>query len=69
LEVLEGARQTIGKFLPILVIEHIKSDRAALNAYFESFGYSRFVNGLDSIAIHPSDPTLEAAGGPLSTPA
>ena len=67
MEVLQGARQTIGRCLPILVVEHIKSDRAALNAYFDSFGYSRFVNGLDSIAIHPSDPTLEAARGPLST--
>jgi hypothetical protein len=45
------------------------SDRATLNAYFDSFGYSRFVNGLDSIAIHPSDPTLEAVRGPLSTTA
>jgi FkbM family methyltransferase len=69
MEVLEGARQTIGRCLPILVVEHIKSDRAAINAYFDSFGYARFVNGLDSIAIHSSDPTLEAARGPLSTTA
>jgi FkbM family methyltransferase len=69
MEVLEGARQTIGQFLPILVVEHIKSDRHALNAYFDSFGYSRFVNGLDSIAIHPTDPTLQAASGPLSASA
>jgi FkbM family methyltransferase len=67
MEVLDGARQTIGRCLPILVVEHIKSDQAALNAYFDSFGYSRFVNGLDSIAIHPSDPTLEAARGSLSS--
>jgi FkbM family methyltransferase len=69
MDVLEGARQTIGKFLPILVVEHIKSDQAALNAYFDSFGYARFVNGLDSIAIHPSDPTLEDARGTLSAAA
>lgn len=59
MEVLEGARQTIGRCLPILVVEHIKSDRAALDAYFDSFGYSRFTNGLDFIAIYPSDPSLE----------
>lgn len=58
IEVLEGSRQTVARHLPILVVEHIKSDRAALHAYFESFGYSRFVNGLDTIAIHANDPTL-----------
>jgi FkbM family methyltransferase len=69
MEVLQGARQTIARFQPILVVEHIKSDRAALNAYLDSFGYSRFVSGLDSVAIHPSDPTLAALQRPLSTPA
>jgi FkbM family methyltransferase len=58
MEVLEGARQTIGQFLPILVVENIKIDPAALNAWLDGFGYWRFVNGLDSIAIHPSDPTI-----------
>jgi FkbM family methyltransferase len=66
MEVLEGARQTIDQFRPILVVEHIKSDGAALDAYFDSFGYARFVNGLDSIAIHPDDPTLEDMRGTLS---
>jgi len=66
MEVLEGARQSIGQFHPILVVEHVKSDRAALNGYFESFGYSHFVNGLDAVAIHPSDPTLEEMRGTLS---
>lgn len=69
MEVLDGARQTIGRFLPILVVEHIKTDRTALNAYFDSFGYSRFVSGLDTIGIHPNDPTLEDLRGTLSAAA
>lgn len=69
MEVLQGARQTIGQFLPILVVEHLKSDPAALNAYFDSFGYVHFVDGLNCIAIHPTDPTLEAKRGTLSATA
>ena len=69
MEVLEGSRQAIGRFLPILVIEHIKTDRAALDAYLDSFGYSRFVHGLDTIAIHPRDPTLPDIQGMLSAAA
>jgi hypothetical protein len=68
MEVLEGARQSIGRFHPILVVEHIKSARAAVDTYFDSFGYSRFVNGHDSVAIHPDDPTLEAARGHCPLP-
>ncbi len=41
MEVLEGSRQAICRFLPILVVEHIKSDRAALDAYFDGFGFIR----------------------------
>ena len=57
LEVLAGARNTIGQFHPILIVENIKIDKAALDAYLDSFGYRHFVNGIDVVAIHPSDPT------------
>jgi FkbM family methyltransferase len=65
MEVLDGARQTVGRCLPILVVEHIKTDMTALDAYFDNFGYSRFVHGLDTVAIHPSDPTLQELQGNL----
>jgi FkbM family methyltransferase len=65
MEVLQGARQAIGRFLPMLVVEHIKTDRDALHAYLDSFGYVRLVSGLDTVAIHPSDPALEELRGIL----
>jgi FkbM family methyltransferase len=59
LEVLEGARGTIGKMHPILAIETLKTDRAALRAYLDEFGYTTFAAGPNVLAIHPDDPTIE----------
>lgn len=58
IEALEGARQTIGKHLPVIVAERLKTPQAALDALLESHGYRRFVSGLNIVAIHPSDPTV-----------
>jgi FkbM family methyltransferase len=66
MEVLEGSRRAIGRFLPILVVENLKTDTDALNAYLDSFGYSRVTKGLDTIAVHRSDPTLGDLQGILS---
>jgi FkbM family methyltransferase len=57
MEVLEGARETIGKHHPILMVEKMKADVAALRAYLDSFGYKYFAIGLNLVAIHPSDPS------------
>jgi FkbM family methyltransferase len=57
MEVLEGARRTIETHHPILTIEELKSDRAALRTWLDGFGYKSFVSGLNVIAIHTDDPT------------
>ncbi|HTW72727.1 MAG TPA: FkbM family methyltransferase [Acetobacteraceae bacterium] len=59
LEVLEGAQKTIDRHHPILIVENLKSDRAALRDRLNSFGYRYFVSGLNFVAIHPSDPCIE----------
>ena len=58
LEVFEGARATIGKYLPVIVVERIKTDQEALKAVLESHGYRTFETGMNIIAIHTSDPGL-----------
>jgi FkbM family methyltransferase len=59
LEVLDGARQTIGRFQPILAIEEIKIDHAALKNFLDGFGYRTYSAGPNVLAIHPDDPTIE----------
>ncbi len=58
LEVLAGAAATIGRERPILIIEHIKTNRDALLAMLESHGYIYFDIGLNMLGVHTSDPTL-----------
>lgn len=58
IETLEGARQTIGRHLPVIVAERLKTPEAALDALLDSHGYRRFVSGLNIVAVHPSDPTV-----------
>lgn len=58
MEVLEGARRTVGRSHPILAIEDVKIDQAALKAYLDAFGYRTFAAGLNVLAIHPDDPTI-----------
>ena len=58
MDVLAGAAATIGRTLPIMVIEHIKSDGAAMVALLESHGYCLFQVGMNLLAVHPSDGTL-----------
>ncbi len=59
LEVLEGARNSIGQHHPIMVIEKIKTDEQALRRLLADAGYRVFVSGLNLVAIHPDDPTLK----------
>ena len=59
LEVLDGARRTIGTTKPILVVEAIKTDRGRLEAYFSSVSYQHFPMGLNLLAIQRDYPTLE----------
>ena len=58
LDVLEGARETIARCKPVMVIEIIKTDAAAVNALLKKWGYQIFPLGINILAVHDSDPTL-----------
>jgi FkbM family methyltransferase len=57
-EVLDGARASIGQHRPIIIVERIKSDQAALTAQLEAHGYRCFESGLNILAVHAGDPAL-----------
>lgn len=58
LEVLQGAQQSISRTKPQLLVEVIKSDEKAITQLLDSAGYSIFPVGLNVLAVHTSDPTL-----------
>jgi FkbM family methyltransferase len=60
LEVLAGAEATVARCRPIVMVEVIKSDATALQAYFEKHGYQtiREGMGINMLAIHSEDPTF-----------
>ncbi len=58
LEMLRGALGVLGRCRPILIIEVIKSDPAALEALVTGLGYRVFPIGINMLAVHSSDPTL-----------
>lgn len=60
LEVLEGAKETIQKFKPQLLIETIKVDREKLIQRIEEWGYQHHQMGINILAIHHSDPCNQA---------
>ena len=59
LEVLAGARQSIDRHHPIMIIEKIKTDEQSLRNVLAGSGYRIFVFGMNFVAIHPDDPTIE----------
>jgi FkbM family methyltransferase len=58
MEGLEGARQTIDRSLPILLIERIKADGAQLTQWLEARGYQVMLIGINMLAVHKTDKTL-----------
>lgn len=58
-EVLEGALRTIEQHHPIMIVERIKTDERWLIGFLEQRGYRTFSSGLNTVGIHPSDPTSE----------
>jgi FkbM family methyltransferase len=56
LEALAGARKTIARHKPQMLIERIKTDQLALNAVLLEHGYKLFAFGVNLLAIHESDP-------------
>jgi FkbM family methyltransferase len=59
LEVIEGAATCISKHRPIMLVEALKTDPAALQARLESLGYTVFPDGYNFIAFHKEDKCME----------
>jgi FkbM family methyltransferase len=57
LEALDGARQSIARFMPIVIVEQIKADKGQLVAFLAAAGYRILALGINLLAIHPSDPS------------
>ena len=60
LEVLAGAKATLQRFLPIVIVEGLKVPQDELIAVLTGYGYERFTLGLNFLAVHPSDPTRQS---------
>lgn len=58
-EALEGARQTLARHRPVLLVEAVKSGRAVLHALLTQHGYRPLDVGINILAIHESDPTVK----------
>ena len=59
LEALAGGRATIERHKPVMLIESIKTDKAALLKFLEEHGYQTFPMGINVLAVHSTDPTRE----------
>jgi FkbM family methyltransferase len=58
LEALEGARHSIERSGPIVLVEAIKAGRERLSAWLEERGYKVIHAGINILAIHKTDKTL-----------
>jgi hypothetical protein len=59
LEVLQGGREMLSKLRPLMIVEAIKTDRAALEALLLGLDYRVFPLGINLLAVHATDPTLQ----------
>ena len=58
-EALMGAKETILRCLPSMLIEKIKSDEKQLSTQLREWGYKLFPLGLNILALHESDPVAD----------
>jgi hypothetical protein len=58
-EVLEGARRTIEKHHPNMIIEIIKSDKRKIEKFLTELEYTAFPMGMNLLAINKNDPVLK----------
>ena len=58
-EVLQGGRDLLCKLRPLMIVEAIKADRAALEALLLGMDYRIFPLGINLLAVHAADPTLQ----------
>jgi len=56
-EAIAGAKASIERARPILIVESVKSDKAALRRTLQQLGYRLFEAGMNLLAIHESDHT------------
>lgn len=57
-EVLRGARATVERHKPMMLVESLKSDRQALQGWLHEMGYvTRPMFEINLLALHQSDPT------------
>lgn len=56
MEALIGAKVSIKKSKPILMIEKIKSNETDIRNLLDQFGYQFFSIGINLLAVHPDDP-------------
>lgn len=61
-EALNGSIETIERCKPILFVETIKSDKAAISIFLDEMGYRVLPNGMNILAVHRDDPTLANIG-------
>ena len=64
MEALSGARDTINKYHPVLLIEKIKTDIPLLERWLADNGYKPFGLGINILAVHGSDPSLKDINAP-----
>jgi len=65
IEALRGADALIRKTRPMILLEFIKSDQAVIRDFLQSHGYSVFISGINFLAVHATDPSLEMIKGPM----
>lgn len=58
-EVLAGARETLRRCRPLLLVEVIKSDFEALREQLFDLGYEVYVLGINLLAVHVDDPIFD----------
>lgn len=66
-DAIAGALSSLKRHHPILVIEHIKSNKQNLIGQIIPIGYKVFNFGLNFLMIHQNDPSLENINGPEVT--
>jgi len=59
MEALGGARETIQKYRPILLIEKIKTDLRQLEQWLVDNGYRLMALGINILAVHQGDVCLK----------
>lgn len=59
MEALQGIRETADRCKPMFMIEKIKSDERAIQDWLGMAGYKVFPLGINLLAVHASDPSLQ----------